>query len=362
MVVARRRARRGECVHRFRAWTLALLATFAVVAWVTPASATPSIQAKRQEANRVSAQISAAEHHLELKIEAYNRVHDDYLQTRQDLRRNRELLGVAKANLKQARSQLAASLTQAYKTGDQDVISYLLASRSFTDLISHMQVLEQATGANGQLVTTVSGYQKVITKAEKALAQQTAKLAAQQSQLASAKHQIERDISALQARKASISADIKRLIDAQARAQAQADAAAAAGATGGGGGGSIPIPPSGTLGGQAAAIAMQYLGTPYVWGGASPAGFDCSGLTMYVWGQLGVSLPHNAAAQYGMGTPVPMSALEPGDLVFFYGLGHVGIYVGNGAFVHAPHTGDVVKVSSLSGSYASSFVGARRVG
>ncbi len=106
---------------------------------------------------------------------------------------------------------------------------------------------------------------------------------------------------------------------------------------------------------------MQYLGTPYVWGGASPRGFDCSGFTMYVYAQVGVSLPHNAATQYGMGVPVSRSDLQPGDLVFFYGLGHVGLYIGGGSFIHAPHTGDVVKISSLSGSYASSFVGARRI-
>ena len=122
------------------------------------------------------------------------------------------------------------------------------------------------------------------------------------------------------------------------------------------------MPPSSTLGGQAVAIAEQYLGVPYVWGGASPSGFDCSGLTMYVYAQLGVSLPHNAAAQYGMGTPVPRDALEPGDLVFFDGLGHVGIYVGGGSFIHAPHTGTVVQISSLSGWYSDNYVGARRIG
>jgi cell wall-associated NlpC family hydrolase len=77
---------------------------------------------------------------------------------------------------------------------------------------------------------------------------------------------------------------------------------------------------------------------------------------------MGVALPHNAAAQWGYGSYVQKNQLEPGDLVFFDGLGHVGIYVGNNEFVHAPHTGDVVKISSLSDSwYASSYVGAKRI-
>ncbi len=85
---------------------------------------------------------------------------------------------------------------------------------------------------------------------------------------------------------------------------------------------------------------MEYLGTPYVWGGAGPSGFDCSGLAMYVYAQVGISLPHNAAMQYNtVGVPVSRSDLQPGDLVFFDGLGHMGIYIGGGQFVHAPHTG-----------------------
>src|SRR6266536_3338536 len=108
-------------------------------------------------------------------------------------------------------------------------------------------------------------------------------------------------------------------------------------------------------------IAMRYLGVPYVWGGASPSGFDCSGFVMYVFAQVGVSLPHNAAAQYGYGSPVSSGDLQPGDLVFFDGLGHVGLYIGGGQFIHAPHTGDVVKISSISGWYASTYVGARRL-
>jgi len=324
--------------------------------------ATPSIQSKRAEAKRVAAEIQSAQHELELKIERYNLVHEDYLQTKENLKRHRELLSVAKGNLKRAEEQLAASLEQSYKSSGQDVVSYLLAAQSFNDLIDHVQILERASDSNSELVETVANYKRQIADTEQKLEVETAKLAKQQAEVNAQRQQIENGIAALHRRENQIDADIKRLIEQQQAAQDAAAAAAVTSSSGGGGSIDIPIPPSSTLGGQAVAIAMQYLGTPYVYGGSTPSGFDCSGFTMYVWSQLGVGLPHNAAAQYGTGTPVPMSALEPGDLVFFDGLGHVGMYVGGGAFIHSPHTGDVVKISSLSGYYSSGFVGARRVG
>jgi cell wall-associated NlpC family hydrolase len=113
---------------------------------------------------------------------------------------------------------------------------------------------------------------------------------------------------------------------------------------------------------QAASIALGYLGVPYVWGGESPSGFDCSGLVAYVYAQLGVALPHYAAAQYTYGVAVPESQLQPGDLVFFANLNHVGIYIGNGQFVNAPHTGAFVEIDSLTAPwFASHYVGARRL-
>ena len=102
--------------------------------------------------------------------------------------------------------------------------------------------------------------------------------------------------------------------------------------------------------GGVVSIAAQYLGIPYKWAGASPAtGFDCSGLVQYVFGQLGIALPHNTVAQWNSpnAVPVPLAQLQPGDLVFFDNLNHVGIYIGQGQFVDAPHTGAFVRVDSL---------------
>ncbi|HZQ16826.1 MAG TPA: C40 family peptidase [Gaiellaceae bacterium] len=109
-------------------------------------------------------------------------------------------------------------------------------------------------------------------------------------------------------------------------------------------------------------FARRFLGVRYSYGGTSPRfGFDCSGFTRFVYGHFGIVLPHYSVAQFGLGRRVARARLRPGDLVFFDGLGHVGLYLGNGRFIHAPHSGTRVSIDSLSGSYGAGYDGAVRI-
>jgi len=122
----------------------------------------------------------------------------------------------------------------------------------------------------------------------------------------------------------------------------------------------VPTPTKAEL---AARFALEEVGVPYRYGGESPAsGFDCSGLVRWAYGQVGIDLPHSSYALYAQGRRVSGSSLEPGDILFFEGLGHVGLYLGRGRMVHAPQTGRNVEIVRLSSTnYGARLIGARRV-
>jgi peptidoglycan DL-endopeptidase CwlO len=336
---------------------LAVLGLAVTAAISAPSAAADQLSSKRAQAKAAEAHLTALQNEAEKKIEAYDAVHQKFVKTRTALRLNRDSLRVAQANLKAAEQRLEASLTETYKTGGADALSYLLAARSIGELVDQMQVMQRVNGINKTLLNQVTRYKSEISNRQTLLAKQLKTVRAQQAASARAKAQVLAALAHQRAYINNLKASIQRIINAREAAAQQAAQTAAAGT--GPSLGDIPVPPSSTLGGQAVAIAEQYLGVPYVWGGASPSGFDCSGLVMYVYAQLGVSLPHNALMQYDALPHVPTSALEPGDLVFFYGFGHVGIYIGGGMMIHAPHTGTVVQIASVANE--GGIAGAARV-
>jgi peptidoglycan DL-endopeptidase CwlO len=355
-----------------------------------PAVGDPSIASKQAEAQSVMDQVHQLDASLEHAVEAYNYATVKLNKVRADLKANHARLQVAKQSLGRAQAALAARLVSLYRSdGQNDSLSVLLGASSLDDLVNRYNTANRISAQDTHVLSEVTRFDKQVkaqeerlkhAKAEAAslVQQRAAERASIQGQLASRRallSSIQGEIAHLKAQEAARQAELRRELAARvAQQQQQAPARAIASTV------SPPVSPSGDSGGSGGSggagpvgpapppthssvvsIAEQYLGVPYRWGGASPSGFDCSGLVMYVYAQVGVSLPHSSYSQYGMGSPVSRGDLQPGDLVFFDGLGHVGIYVGGNSFIHAPHTGDVVKISSISGWYASTYVGARRI-
>ena len=229
----------------------------------------------------------------------------------------------------------------------------LLGSASLDDLLDRVDTVNRLSEQDARVVNEVRTFRAEIKQREGELTQARAEQTRVVAERAAKRDAIQSQLAERQRLLNSIKAEIAKIQAAERAQQQQLQSEAENRISGGGN-------PTGHYGGVVG-IAMGYLGVPYVWGGASPSGFDCSGFTMYVFAQVGVSLPHNAAMQYSYGSPVSRENLQPGDLVFFHGLGHVGLYIGGNQFIHAPHTGDVVKISTLTDWYAATYVGARRL-
>jgi peptidoglycan DL-endopeptidase CwlO len=328
---------------------------------------------QQARAEQVLAQVQQIDSQLEHAVDAYNLANIKLDGIERDVEANRRYLVLARANLGTARKRLADRLVDLYTNGeDSSTVAVLLGATSLDDLLERIdtanRVSEQDSLVLGEVIRhrreaqrrarQLAGMQarqrQIVAAREAERASIESQLAERQALLSSIRTEIGRIRAEERARQAALARQTRASLPVQQPLDDSigASAISAEGAT---------IAPPSRYGGVVG-IAMRYLGTPYRWGGSSPStGFDCSGFIMYVFAQVGVSLPHNAAAQYGYGTPVSRDQLQPGDLVFFNGLGHAGIYVGGGNFIHSPHTGDFVKISSISGYYASSYVGARRL-
>ena len=291
-----------------------------------------------------------------------------------NLKINRIGLRVARVNLLVAQKTLAQRLVSIYTGRDnQTTLAVLLGATNIDDLVNRIESVQSVSAQDVAVVKQVVGFKHEVTVRQHALVRERKAQTALVQERAQARNRISYQLGKQQRLYSSIKGEIARLVAAQharqlalARQAQQRYAAYQAQQAGNlavGGLGTDPsytTPPSSPYTGVIA-IAMQYLGVPYVWGGSSPSGFDCSGLVAYVYAQVGVSLPHYTGAQWNAGVPVSQGDLQPGDLVFFDSLNHVGIWIGGNQFVDAPQTGDVVKIESLSSWYAANYVGARRI-
>ena len=360
-------------------FALVLFACATLCLSAAPASADPpAIQAKEAEVQDVLGQIQQLDANLEQAIEAYNAATDELHAIEADLRTNAHELQSARVNLPRSERAVGQRLVSLYTSeGRPSPLGILLGAGSMGEMLSQIEasnrVSSQDIEINRQVIRFKADVKRHRVELKNAEAEQQHVVreradakASIESQLADRRQlvqSIRSQIVQMKAEERRRQAELARQAAAARAAEAQQSQQAALGnpyATSTEP--TVHVPPS-SAGTTVVAIAERYLGIPYVYAGASPSqGFDCSGLVMYVFAQVGISLPHYAAAQYGYGSPVSKDQLEPGDLVFFDGLGHVGIYVGGGSFIHAPHTGDVVKISSLSESwYTDNWVGARRI-
>jgi peptidoglycan DL-endopeptidase CwlO len=340
-----------------------------------------TITSKRQQAEAIMAQVDSMQANLEQTIESWNYANIQLSKIDSDLASNTKHLAAAKKSLVVAQARIAERLRDLYMNGQGDsTLEVILGSSSLDDIITRLDAIERVSKQDSQILRTVKEYRKEVETRREKLQNARTKQAQIVAQKAAEKQSIESQIAEQNQLLASVKDEIAKIraeearrqaaLAAQAQARAQAAAQLAQQASQEASQQTYaqtfdvpafdPNAPAPRYG-QVVGIALQYLGVPYVWGGSSPAtGFDCSGFVAYVFAQVGVYLPHHAASQFAYGTPVSYDQLAPGDLVFFSGLGHVGIYIGGGQFVHAPHTGDVVRISSLS-ERMGSFYGARRL-
>lgn len=318
---------------------------------------------------------------LEEATEDYLEVEDALAQTRARIASTERELGEATIELDEAESKLSVRAGAIYRSGGTGFIDVLLGATDFRDLVTRLDLMRRVSHSDAVLVGRVKDAKRRIEETQTSLERRREEQTVLRDKAKAARGTMERAVADQKAYLSRLDAGIKRLVAEErerreriAREQAAEAArrAAQAAASLGSGGREFDADALGDPHPEVVEIARRYVGKVwYVWGGTTPQGFDCSGLTLYSYRAIGINLPRTSRQQYRIGAFIPpnrLDLLRPGDLVFFGRGGdpkrihHVAIFIGDGAMIHAPQTGEKVSVGSLLGRIArrGDYVGAVR--
>ena len=311
------------------------------------------VQDKKDELEQIKSQVQSIDAQLETVTEQYNITRMRVEQTRANIAEMEQQLAALTAELESRKDILGKRMRELYKAGNADILEVLTECKTVDDLYTNLDRAQRIGGGDVSIIASVIAARGEVDAARSSLEAQKAELDASAAQLAAQKSQIEGDLQRRQSLLAGVEAEVNSLI-AQEEAN-RAPVTSRPGVTR-----PIPTPPPAPPYAPAAVqVAYAQLGKPYQYAGSGPNVFDCSGLVMYCYAQVGIRLPHSSYMQARCGVPVSYADLQAGDLVFFHGYGHVGMYIGNGQYIHAPHTGDVVRIADLG--RRRDFCGAVRV-
>jgi cell wall-associated NlpC family hydrolase len=326
-----------------------------------PAHADNVLDAKRAQYARIRADIRRLDNHAELLTEQYDHVVWQLGVLRKRMRIATHRLMVEKARLRRDQELLSELIIEQYKGGDPATIDLVLSASSLSQVTGGMDLKARLDEAVTETTEAVNAARIAIAAERRTIAAAQVKARQDKREITIRRKQITRELRRRHrlvgklGRQITVMTAADRIGQADLALEAQkwltADLRADV------------ADPGQELRDHVALDALQQIGVPYVWGGATPQGFDCSGLVMWLYANYGVELPHFAASQFHMGPQITTDELRPGDLVFFHDLGHVGMYIGNGWVIHAPHTGDFVRMAPFSmGWFQSTYVGATQPG